>query len=467
MDPEARAEAFFQQYRRPAVLLHRPYPPHSARPGNSHFGGLPSLPDGLEWPRTPSGVPLHFLCQVDCGEIGWETLLPDRGLLYFFGRDDEEQIWGSEEPQEDCRVLYAPGALRSIGETAPPADLPAIGWGYPRGAFPDVALDGEPPRRLHHRWPILPLPMDTFPDQGGLPDVVEDYETKGRRLSSEMLKRARLRRFWPWLRPLPLSAGPAPDQAVWDRYGELLPWYRARAFEEATGIKVVEDDACEMQFRQGQRIFADGTFPQHWIFIHYIARLALLRRYPIPPSDDPEAARALAEMEARIDAEARAWFDRSREVPLETPVGETDRGDFREWVGKLGPGRASPGHRAAEWAFTAAIPVIRFWAGAPDRAALIAPSVYEAMADYFHAIHLQHGAEKDWYHFQLAQMLGLPPASQQAVSADDPEICLLNLASDNGLGWSFGDAGECTFWISPEDLAARDFTRVRGVIEGH
>lgn len=462
MDPEARAEGFFEQYRRPAVLLHRPYPPHSARPGNSHFGGLPALAEGLEWPRTSAGVPLHFLCQVDCAEIGWETPLPDRGILYFFGRDDEEQIWGSDQPQEDCRVLYAPVASGAIGTTPPPSDLPPIGWSYPRSPFPEVALDVEPPRRLHTRWPILALPMDTFPDQGGLPDVVEDHEAYGRRLLREVSKRERLRRFWPWVRPLPPSIGPAPDQPVWDRYGELLPWYRARAFEEATGIEVVEDDACEMQVRQGERIFADAAFPQHWTFIHYMMRLALLRRRG---STSPD----YAALEARIDAEAPAWFDRSCQTPLETPVGEADRRAFRGWVGhlELGLGKLSPGMQAASWAFTAAIPVIRSWAGDPTRSALIAPSVYEAMTDYFHSIHLQHGAEKGWYRFQQAQMLGFPPLSQQSLSPDDPEICLLNLASDTGLGWSFGDAGECTFWISPEDLEARDFSRVRGVIEGH
>lgn len=462
MDLDARAEALFEQYRRPAILLHRPYPPHSARPGNSHFGGLPALAEGLEWPRTSAGVPLHFLCQVDCGEIGWETPLPDRGILYFFGRDDEEQIW--EGRPDDCRVLYAPDGPGPASEAPPPADLPPIGWDYPRRPFPAVEIEGEAPRRLHTRWPAQPLLMDSFPEQGGLPAVVEDSEWHFRRLRRGMERRERLRRFWPWVRHLPPPPGPAADQPVWDRYGELEPKRRARAFEEATGIAVVEDDSCELQPRQGERIFADETFPQHWIFIHFIARVALRRGRPVPPPDGPKA-----ELEARIDAQARAWFDRSCGVAPEMPVGEADRRAFREWVGniELAPGRPAPGHRAASWAFTAAIPVIREWAGKPGRAALIPPLVYDAMDDYFHAIHLQQGSDRDWYTFQFAQMLGLPPASQQPVAVDDPDICLLNLASDKGLGWSFGDSGEATFWISPEELAALDFSRVRGVIQGY
>ncbi len=35
------------------------------------------------------------------------------------------------------------------------------------------------------------------------------------------------------------------------------------------------------------------------------------------------------------------------------------------------------------------------------------------------------------------------------------------------LGWMFGDAGNATFWISPGDLARRDFGKVWATIEGH
>jgi uncharacterized protein YwqG len=89
------------------------------------------------------------------------------------------------------------------------------------------------------------------------------------------------------------------------------------------------------------------------------------------------------------------------------------------------------------------------------------------VADLFHLASVQRGEDKDWYHFQFSQMLGHAAASQEAKPADDPEICLLNIASDRGLGWSFGDAGECSFWIRSNDLAALDFSRVRGTIEGH
>ncbi|MBX9885076.1 MAG: DUF1963 domain-containing protein, partial [Novosphingobium sp.] len=70
------------------------------------------------------------------------------------------------------------------------------------------------------------------------------------------------------------------------------------------------------------------------------------------------------------------------------------------------------------------------------------------------------------YGLEFSQMLGYAPSSQQARMTDDPAICLLSLASDEGLGWMFGDVGEATFWISPGDLRDRYFGRVEALVEG-
>ncbi|WP_432972333.1 DUF1963 domain-containing protein [Dactylosporangium sp. CA-233914] len=44
---------------------------------------------------------------------------------------------------------------------------------------------------------------------------------------------------------------------------------------------------------------------------------------------------------------------------------------------------------------------------------------------------------------------------------------LLQLDSDPGAGWEFADAGTLYFWIRDEDLAARDFSRVRAEGQSH
>ncbi len=68
---------------------------------------------------------------------------------------------------------------------------------------------------------------------------------------------------------------------------------------------------------------------------------------------------------------------------------------------------------------------------------------------------------------QYSQMLGHAPSAQEPRDPDDPTICLLNLASEYGAGWVFGDVGNCSFWIEPADLARKDFDKVWGTIEGH
>ena len=110
----------------------------------SRFGGLPALPDDIEWPvHTKTKTPLHFLGQLDLREMPITPLsttgryahaLPKSGTLFFFCDIDEEMCWGdSEETSKSAsRVLFAEtqGRLRPA-----PVGLPKVGHGF-------GALDG-------------------------------------------------------------------------------------------------------------------------------------------------------------------------------------------------------------------------------------------------------------------------------------------------------------------------------------
>ena len=53
--------------------------------GHSRFGGLPDLPDGIQWPKH-KGKRLRFLAQVNLSELRLEdnSILPKDGHLFFF-----------------------------------------------------------------------------------------------------------------------------------------------------------------------------------------------------------------------------------------------------------------------------------------------------------------------------------------------------------------------------------------------
>jgi uncharacterized protein YwqG len=137
-------------------------PEASGRSGRSHFGGLPSLPEGAAWPRwdkhdllaaqiaraeesfkqnpratlwrdmaaklrkelSAGKQPLSFLCQLSLPELhaaaplpGW----PAEGSLAFFY--DTSQEWGFDPlSRGHCRVLYFAGREQLVPQQAP-ADL--------------------------------------------------------------------------------------------------------------------------------------------------------------------------------------------------------------------------------------------------------------------------------------------------------------------------------------------------------
>jgi uncharacterized protein YwqG len=55
----------------------------------SKFGGLPYLPKGFEYPKTPDGKYLFLLAQINFSEVPPLDGFPDRGILQFYIADDD------------------------------------------------------------------------------------------------------------------------------------------------------------------------------------------------------------------------------------------------------------------------------------------------------------------------------------------------------------------------------------------
>ncbi len=103
------------------ILGFDPLSQGGVRLGQSRAGGFPDLPRGLE---SPSG--LSFLCQINLEEVPRLpscSLLPGRGLLYFF-YNTEDQPWGFDPADRGkWAVLYADtpaSKLRAMPELLQP-----------------------------------------------------------------------------------------------------------------------------------------------------------------------------------------------------------------------------------------------------------------------------------------------------------------------------------------------------------
>ena len=92
------------------VLISPVYPPSSDDLNSfSHLGGVPSLPEGMEWPRAPDGAALHFLAQIDLSTLPASGIVdfqgkplpefPREGALYFFADCATYGLWKQPRPR--------------------------------------------------------------------------------------------------------------------------------------------------------------------------------------------------------------------------------------------------------------------------------------------------------------------------------------------------------------------------------
>ncbi len=95
---------FIESLKRPAISLIQ-----NDSKSFSKLGGLPYLPQGLDWPEN-NGTPLEFICQIDLSEIPTEFSqykLPESGQLFVF-YDQSSGSWGFD-PQDkgDWKIVYS------------------------------------------------------------------------------------------------------------------------------------------------------------------------------------------------------------------------------------------------------------------------------------------------------------------------------------------------------------------------
>ncbi len=439
---DAVLEAFFAKHRTPALVLQRFYPPAAFPRVRSRLGGLPQLPDGMDWPVGESygeAAPMHFLAQIDCAELPRvDPDMPSQGMLFFFAMNDEEQIWDTDEPQQRVRVLYAAEvAVDQHVRALPDGMRPILGEGPSDHAHRNPAwlLPEEDGPCVHVQWPLVARRMDTWPDELELPPGEE-------------------------------------DRPHYEIYPSRRDEMRLGAVVAATGLFPRADAATEWERPQSpawtfpvQWLRYQTDFPQVGIIIDRLSRVIGNERR--------------AGKRGKIDyADVRAWVTRAAAIGLDEAPDDATREAFREWIigqisddfecmtlTDLGMGRAfTKGLLAA----------VAYAAGSPAAAARIPALMYRHLQDehlpFDESLGTLPDGRKRCAETRVHQMLGHVPRLHGIVPDVEGEgdaVCLLQLACDPTIDLVFGDCGQATFWLSREDLRSCRFDRVVGVVESH
>ncbi|WP_407315394.1 DUF1963 domain-containing protein [Pseudomonas sp. nanlin1] len=436
---EAELEAYLCAHRKTGIVLQRAYPPTSFPRVRSRLGGLPQLPQAFEWPIGVSygkSAPMHFLAQIDCAELPRvESMMPTQGMLFFFAVNDEEQIWDTDAPQERVRVLYALDVPADQPERQAPEqlrpirDVNAANSPYTE---PGWLLPGETGPRLHVQWPLVARQIETWP-----------YD-------------------------MPKSEGRCmPDVAAYhQRWSELS----LGAAVAATGL-MPNSDAV---FRWERPLSQDWKFPAQWLRYQYdfpqvgimIERLARL----------VSNARSKQTRHFAADRDVLDWVERAGRIGLDNTPDEATREAFRNWIieqiGDEHKGTTLTDAKMGKVFTSGLLASVAYVAGSPDAARLIPLPLYNDLEGEHLPYEESYRKHADGRRYcarpRVHRMLGHVPLLQRAMPDIEGEpVCLLQLAWDPAIDLRFGDCGQATFWISREDLAARNFDRVAAVVESN
>ena len=433
-----------------ALYLDRPYPPPHGE-SLSWFGGLPTLPDEMEWPiyvpdpkpdwRTNEPVPMHFLAQIDCAEFPdfeGRELLPESGILFFFAQTD----WSNYDPPDVwktfnvSRVLFHDGdtenlKARPVPEGIPPCYRTEVEHHY-------AWFDGKEPADelpcTFRKWPIEMKPFRSYADThftGNLAyEVSVQYDTLWRSMQEEALTEA---------------------------LGELTHY-----------------ELPESYFDNELQLPDDG-FPYAWIGVDVFARIVrkdISDSYSGPRNvifdgeevDSDEAGKS--EYIEQIVGEATDWIAKAKATPYEA-VPENSRQDFLDWIVRLTkPDASAPYHLRARdmnsniWLKSRNEIISACLTHSAQSAALIPAETVEAARPEQTAFATVYRRD-----YKRHQLFGSPASAQDAHWRTGKEVLLLQLDSDDRMNWMWGDLGTLQFWIKLDDLAARRFDRACGHLD--
>ena len=466
-------KTIMDRYCEPAILLYRPFPPLGPGMTQSRLGGLPRLPQGVEWPRTRAGVPLHFLAEIHSKDLpAMGSPMPDEGVFFFFALIGESSDVFEDRGQGASRVLFVPSPGDEM--VPPPADIPRIDGGY-SSYERNFCLQGEAGFTVYPSWPIVGVPIRSWPDPWALPENVIDLMNDDFAPYDDMLWLARSSET--------LLATGKPVLPHTFQFG------RIRSF--ARELKVHKDKEYLILPRFGR----NREFSWVWRFIDRVSRHIRNNSYERSEfmskghvrsygySSPEEKAKEMEDLLA-IQSQAEDWIRESSRHPQELPVGSSETARFETWLIDILKMESKGIRDIVSIAIDESlVDVMNFLWNLKEssnydlgelferfdvrysqtecleiKKAKPIPGIFEERGDF--------GIKGSWFFScRVHQMLGHASRSQTQRSVEGNEVLLLHLESDPALEFSFGDGGEIEFLIDKDDLDAWRFDRAWAILE--
>jgi hypothetical protein len=403
-----RVQAWLRANSRPAIAVLRELP--GANPSaTSWFGGLPRMPEELEWPRIDRG-PMFLIAQIDLADLPENAPrggLPSTGVLWFFGAFDEE--W-----EFDVAVRYDPRSHQQWPERRPPRGMRRI-----VDAGPYIHLPEADPLAQHDlRSAMRFAPVDSYRLNSSTLDGL--HVSQGLNAASTMRREQ-----------IEHALGRAARQGP--RLGRPAPL-----------------DRDEWPFAGLNAELAAGALAEQ------LPSLEISRHAPAGSSWTREGRALRASFAREAEQQARRWRARRYQ-----PLSFEERAEFRAWLASV-KARAEAMPRTQTGGYSLVWDVLEHYVQDTDTFAALA--MLAAGADV-PALPPAFRTSFDWFGDDppTHQMLGHAFSWQDGPVAHFRDVLLLQVEGGADTPW----LPECMlhFWISPEALAARRFDRVSHTLE--
>jgi uncharacterized protein YwqG len=478
-----------------SLVLVRQVPPRFDEDPRNWLGGLPMMPDDVEWPRSVAPerldegeVPLHFVAQISCADFPedlWGGVGPRTGWLLLFLNPHDSQ-------GDDPRLFRVIHTSKLGNERQPPEDLRPVeseesgDSEYRWCATPDAIPS------TWRRWPVdlLAVPNEAHdngyrmivtppnfsaklyggaPVASGTPDVtgMEPFSWRGALYVVDAVLRE--------LGQPPAASRLAPAQReVLDNpsyVASLVPELRAREqiwLNEGEGAILLKEEPL----RERERELRDYIAP---IAAERKAALDRLAAFIVENPSGAAIAKRI-ESDARTETEWRAGAaDRLAAIRAQIAERSLDTAlDASDWAA-LRSALESDRHSrwTVEWTSrnsdfpvmlieqhtslldladaglkAAVVELAADYQGDPNLQQLVPAAVREVLEPHWRALTDNRPHRIGGFHDGL---------QSEPEDGPQPEVLLFQIASDEAMHWMWGDGGAYFFFITPRNLAAGRF----------